>query len=101
MSRGRGSLALAQICLEAYGRKWPANARRPEDLYFNNEFLGSITAAAWVCLAANSNRSWITGEPSAQQANRRLAGDPARSGLPMTRNTKLRWFRHSSAHPRA
>ena len=60
--QGPLSLALAQICLETYGRKWPASARRPEDLYFNNEFLGSTTAAAWVCLAANSSRSWITGE---------------------------------------
>ena len=59
--QGPLSLALAQIRLEIYGRKWPANARRPEDLYFNNEFLGSTTAAAWVCLAANSDRSWITG----------------------------------------
>lgn len=60
--QGPGSLALAQICLEAYGHKWPATAHRPEDLYSNNEFLGSITTTAWVCLAANSKRSWLTGE---------------------------------------
>jgi hypothetical protein len=59
---GPGSLALAQICLEAYGHKWPATAHRPDDLYSNNEFLGSITTTAWVCLAANSRRSWLTGE---------------------------------------
>ena len=72
--QGPLSLALAQICLETYGRKWPANARRPEDLYFNHEFLGSTTAAAWVCLAANPNRSWITGEY--HQPSKPNAGSP-------------------------
>jgi hypothetical protein len=60
--QGPGSLALAQICLEAYGHKWPETARRPGHLYSNNEFLGSTTTTAWVCLAANSRRSWLTGE---------------------------------------
>ncbi len=60
--QGPGSLALAQICFGAYGRKWPATAKSPEDLYSNNEFLGSTTTMAWVCLAANSRRSWLTGE---------------------------------------
>jgi len=60
--QGPGSLALAQICLGAYGHKWPATAKSPEDLYSNHEFLGSTTTMAWVCLAANSRRSWLTGE---------------------------------------
>lgn len=60
--QGPGSLALAQICLEAYGRKWPTGAHRPENLYSNNEFLGSIITVAWVCLAANPQRSWLIGE---------------------------------------
>jgi hypothetical protein len=60
--QGPGSLALAQICLEAYGHPWPASAPRPEDLYSNHEFLGSMTTTAWVCLAANSRRSWLTGD---------------------------------------
>ena len=75
--QGPLSLALAQICLETYGRKWPANARRPEDLYFNHEFLGSTIAAAWVCLAANSSRSWITGEDChSSKPNADLPGVP-------------------------
>ncbi len=60
--QGPGSLALAQICLEAYGRKWPAGAHRPEDLYSNNEFFGSIITVAWVCLAAIPQRNWLIGE---------------------------------------
>ena len=60
--QGPGSLALAQICLDAYGHEWPATAHRPEDLYSNNEFLGSITTTAWVCLAANTRRGWLSGE---------------------------------------
>ncbi len=60
--QGPGSLALAQICLEAYGHAWPAAAPRPEALYSNHEFLRSMITTAWVCLAANSKRSWLTGE---------------------------------------
>jgi hypothetical protein len=55
------SLALAQVCLEAYGRPWPAGARRPADLYSNQQFLGNITTTAWICLAATARRSWIDG----------------------------------------
>ncbi len=56
------SLARAQICLETYGRQWPVTAPRPEDPYFNSEFLGSVTTTPWVCLAANLCRRWLTGE---------------------------------------
>jgi hypothetical protein len=46
-----GSLALARICMETYGRKWPADAPALSDLYERNQFLESVPVAAWCCLA--------------------------------------------------
>jgi hypothetical protein len=57
--RGPGSLALARICLEAYGRQWPAAAPQVEDLHRSTHFLESVPVTAWICLAATSNRSWL------------------------------------------
>ena len=68
------SLALAQVCLEAYGRPWPAGVPRPADLYCSNEFLGSITTMAWVCLAATARRSWLGGEGMPGEPNAGLPG---------------------------
>ena len=53
---GAGSLALARICLEAYGRKWPAGAPELLDLYGKNKFLQNTHVMAWTCLALNPNR---------------------------------------------
>ena len=60
--RGPGSLALARICLESYGRSWPEAAPSPENLYGNHQFMQSVPVTAWVCLAANPNRQWLLGE---------------------------------------
>ncbi len=57
--RGRASLALAQLCLEAYGRAWPAAAPRAEELHGGTQLLENIPVTAWVCLAASSNRRWL------------------------------------------
>jgi hypothetical protein len=46
-----GSLALARICLQAYGRKLPADVPDFDQIYRRNEFLGSIPTAAWTYLA--------------------------------------------------
>jgi hypothetical protein len=58
--QGAGSLALARICLEAYGLVWPANAPKLRDFYGKNEFLQSVQVAAWACLASSTRRHWLT-----------------------------------------
>ena len=57
---GPGSLALARICLETYGRSWPAGAPTLPDFYRKNEFLENIQVAAWACLALGARRHWLT-----------------------------------------
>jgi Prenyltransferase and squalene oxidase repeat len=54
-----GSLALARICMEAYGRKWPAIAPALPDLYERNQFLESVPVAAWSCLALGRRSRWL------------------------------------------
>lgn len=54
-----GSLALAKICLEAYGLQWPPDAPVLEDLYATNQFLGNILVVAWACLALSPRRNWL------------------------------------------
>jgi len=60
--RGPGSLALARICLESYGRTWPEAVPSPENLYGNHQFMQSVPVTAWVCLAASPNRQWLFAE---------------------------------------
>ncbi len=55
-----GSLALAKICMETYGRKWPADAPTLSDLYGRNQFLGSAPVAAWGCLAMSARSRWLS-----------------------------------------
>jgi hypothetical protein len=57
---GAGSLALARICLETYGRIWPADAPKLRDFHQKNEFLQSVQVAAWACLASSARRYWLT-----------------------------------------
>ena len=59
--QGPGSLALARICLEAYGRRWPMVGSGLQDFYRRNEFLQSIPVAAWTCLACRTKSRWLTG----------------------------------------
>jgi hypothetical protein len=56
---GPGSLALARICIEAYGRKWPAGAPRLPDVHRKNEFLQNIPVIAWACLASGTGEHWL------------------------------------------
>jgi hypothetical protein len=54
-----GSLALARICLETYGRKYPMNGPDFRELHSRNEFLSSIPAAALSCLAFSTKEHWL------------------------------------------
>jgi hypothetical protein len=58
--QGPGSLALARICLESYGRKWSIAMPSVSDFYERNEFLGSIPVVAWLCLAWGSKVNWFS-----------------------------------------
>jgi hypothetical protein len=60
-ARGAGSLALARICLEICGRKWPTKAAALANFYRRNEFLQSVPVAAWSCLASCTQYDWLTG----------------------------------------
>jgi len=56
--QGPASLALAQICLELYGRNRPENGQHLRDFYGKNEFLQNIPVIAWVCLALERTQGW-------------------------------------------
>jgi len=56
---GAGSLALAKIGLEAYGRSWPTRAPNIRDLYARNEFLENVPVMAWTCLAWSTPGGWL------------------------------------------
>ena len=58
-ARGAGSLALARMCLEVCGGKWPATAAAPADFYSRNEFLQSIPVTAWTCLTMSNEQAWL------------------------------------------
>lgn len=60
---GAGSLALAKICLETYGRKWPASAPDLKNLYATNAFLENVPVMAWTCLALSPQRDWLDAQP--------------------------------------
>jgi hypothetical protein len=55
-----GSLALAKICLETYGRDWPADAPVLPDLYERNGFLESVQVTSWTLLALSPRERWLT-----------------------------------------
>src|SRR5713226_1477933 len=57
---GPGSLALARICLESYGRSWPTTTPDLRDLHRKNECLQSVQVTAWACLALTATRQWLT-----------------------------------------
>jgi Prenyltransferase and squalene oxidase repeat len=55
-----GSLALTKICLETYGRKWPANSPVLAELHGRNGFLESVQVVAWTYLALSARSQWLT-----------------------------------------
>ncbi len=63
--QGPGSFALARLCLESYGRKWPDDAPGLRSFHQKNEFLNNIQVAAWSCLALSAKRPFLpVGLPS-------------------------------------
>ncbi|HXW54803.1 MAG TPA: prenyltransferase/squalene oxidase repeat-containing protein [Candidatus Cybelea sp.] len=60
-----GSLALAEICLEAYGVAYGASAPNLRALYRQNQFLGNVQVMAWTCLALGPRTSWFGGPANA------------------------------------
>ena len=54
------SLSLSKICLDTYGRAWPAGAPALSALHAENQFLDSIQVTAWGCLASGSRPSWLS-----------------------------------------
>jgi hypothetical protein len=57
--QGPGSFALARMCLEAYGRRWPNNAPEFHSLHQRNEFLENIQVVAWTSLALSGKRHFL------------------------------------------
>jgi squalene cyclase len=57
--QGPGSYALARLCLAAYDRGRNVDASSAGDLHTKNEFLRSITVAAWMILAASNPQNWL------------------------------------------
>jgi hypothetical protein len=57
--QGAGSLALARICLETYGRRWPEAAPKFSDFEKKDEFLENVQVVALVCLALNAQQHWL------------------------------------------
>jgi hypothetical protein len=64
--RGAASLALAKICLETYGRTWPAASPTLVGRFEKNGFLGNVPVVAWSCLAMSERSRWLdAGSPHA------------------------------------
>jgi hypothetical protein len=60
--KGAASLALAKICLGAYGRPWPASAPRIGEAAETREFRENVTTMAWMCLAQSPRSAWLKRE---------------------------------------
>ena len=57
---GAASLALARICLQAYGRSWPSGGPQLHDFHRKNEFLENTQVTAWTCLACIAPQRFVT-----------------------------------------
>jgi hypothetical protein len=62
---GAGSLALAKICLEAYGVACGTSTPNLRELYRRNQFLGNVQVMAWTCLALSPQATWFRGPANA------------------------------------
>jgi hypothetical protein len=63
---GTGSLALAQICLASYGRKWPVGAPDLHDFISRSQPQQNVQVMAWASLASSATRHWLA--PKARTA---------------------------------
>jgi hypothetical protein len=64
--QGLGSLALARLCLKAYGRSWPDSAPFIGCLHKEKEFLTNIQVAAWCCLALGAKKAFLPVESTSE-----------------------------------
>jgi hypothetical protein len=65
--RSAASLALAKICVETYGRTWPAASPTLAGLFENNGFRENVPVVAWSCLAMSERSGWLdAGTPHAK-----------------------------------
>ena len=58
--RGLGSLALARLCLDAYGREWPKTAPDFPSLHQESELVQNIQVLAWCSLALGRKQPFST-----------------------------------------
>ena len=56
---GPASLALAHLCLKAFGRKPQSIDSQLAEMYRRNAFLRHVPALAWACLAAQPVPRWL------------------------------------------
>ena len=68
-----GSLALAQICLQASGRAWPTDAPSFRELHARNESLQNVQVAAWICMALRPETRWQIAGENAKSAPGKLS----------------------------
>jgi hypothetical protein len=64
--QGLGSLALARLCLKAYGRSWPNNAPVLGGFHKEKGFLTNIQVAAWCCLALGAKTPFLSVESTSE-----------------------------------
>lgn len=60
---GPGSLALAHLCLAAYGRPTSCGETKLCNLYMENHFLSNIVVLSWACSASGSIPAWLGNKP--------------------------------------
>lgn len=71
--RGPGSLVLASLCLETYGRSVPSLLPALESFYGANQFLQNVSVLAWAAIALSPARAtlqWALAPLSAGPAGR-------------------------------
>ena len=66
-ARGPGSLALAHLCLKAFGKNPSQIDLRLSEMYDHNRFLGHVPVLAWASLASQPVPRWL--EPVSFESN--------------------------------
>jgi hypothetical protein len=66
-AQGPGSLALAHLCLKAFGRKASPIDLRFSEMYDHNRFLGHVPVLAWASLASQPVPRWL--QPATLESN--------------------------------
>jgi hypothetical protein len=66
-AQGPGSLALAHLCLKAFGRSTSSIDSRLSEIYGHNRFLGQVPVLAWALLAVQPVPRWL--QPAAFESD--------------------------------